>query len=68
MPLIREAINADSFKKRQFLSQKVLSFERDNPPGILLWRGVAFDGIANNVKEFKVLNGFVSFHRIALKN
>ena len=68
MPLIKAAKKADSFYDRQFLTQKVLAYERDNPPGILLWRGVAFDGIGNNVKDFRTLNGFVSFHKIALKD
>jgi hypothetical protein len=43
---------------------EVLAYERDNPPGILMWQAPAFDAVAARVTGYEVIADVLSFHTL----
>jgi peptide/nickel transport system substrate-binding protein len=68
MPLIEAAQTADTKIARLSATRAALAHERDNPPGVLLWQGVGFDGLASTVTDFVVENDFVRWDLVRLKD
>ena len=64
MPLIDAATNAATLTERQRLTQKVMAYEHDNPPGIFLWQTPVFDGLAPAVAGYRVIGDVVRFDEI----
>jgi peptide/nickel transport system substrate-binding protein len=65
-PLIAAAEAAPTEAGRRQATQAVLRAERDNPPGILLWRAVNFDALARTVVDYGASNDFIAWDRVAL--
>jgi peptide/nickel transport system substrate-binding protein len=54
MPLIAAAQAAPSPETRRAATMAALGYERDHPPGVLLWPGVGFDAVAAHVADYAV--------------
>jgi len=61
MPLIEKAERAVTPEERRRLVGDVLAYERDNPPGILMWQSPAFDAIGERVTYYDVVADGVPF-------
>ena len=61
MPLIEKAERAVDPEERRRLVGEVLAYERENPPGILMWQAPAFDAVAARVTNYKVEADVLSF-------
>lgn len=64
MPLIEKAEGAFDLEERRRLVGDVLAYERDNPPGILMWQSPAFDAVAARVTNYEVEADVLSFHSL----
>ncbi len=64
IPLIESAHQSETESARLATTHATLAYERDNPPGVLLWQGVGFDGVARQVSEFIVEQDFVRWDRV----
>ncbi|MBT4738770.1 MAG: hypothetical protein HOO09_00185, partial [Rhodospirillaceae bacterium] len=64
MPLIEKAESAFDPEQRRRLVGEVLAYERDNPPGILMWQSPAFDAVAERVTSYDVDADVLSFHTL----
>jgi peptide/nickel transport system substrate-binding protein len=64
MPLIGAAESAFDPELRRRLVGDVLAYERDNPPGLLMWQSPAFDAVSARVKEYMVEADVLSFHTL----
>lgn len=67
MSLIAAAENAPSEAERTQRTREVLAAERDNPPGVMLWRGVAFDGLGERVDTFETEDDLIRWDKATLK-
>lgn len=67
-PLIAAAQTAETPDARLAATRAALAHERENPPGIPLWQGVGFDGVAGNVKDFIVEQDFVRWDLVHVEN
>ena len=52
---------------RLMATRAALAYERDNPPGVLLWPGIAFDAVASHVQDYVVEQDFLRFDLLKLK-
>jgi hypothetical protein len=66
-PLIAAANSAPTEEARRQATQAALAFERERPPGLLLWRGVNFDGIAGRVSGFEADEDFIRWDNVEVK-
>ncbi len=64
MPMIEKAERAFDPEERRRLVGEVLAYERDNPPGILMWQAPAFDAVAARVTGYEVIADVLSFHTL----
>ncbi len=67
LPLVNQARAATSRDVMSAALNQVLIHEYNNPPGIFLWEGLDFDGIAARVKTYEVSYDFIHFHTITLE-
>jgi ABC-type transport system substrate-binding protein len=49
---LNAALAEHNAAKRLELYKKVAKLERENPPGIILWQGMEFDGLARGVTGY----------------
>ncbi|MCB2107610.1 MAG: ABC transporter substrate-binding protein [Rhodobacteraceae bacterium] len=63
-PLIDTAKSAKTEAARLTATRAVLGYERDNPPGVLLWQGVGFDGISRRFDDYVVEHDLVRWDLI----
>jgi ABC-type transport system substrate-binding protein len=68
MPLIEQAEGAVTPEDRRLLVGEVLAYERDNPPGILMWQSPAFDALGPQVTYYDVIADVVPFHDLDVKD
>jgi peptide/nickel transport system substrate-binding protein len=52
VPALNAALAEHNAAKRLELYKKVATLERENPPGIILWQGMEFDGLARGVTGY----------------
>jgi len=52
--------------RRTILARELVKAERSNPPGILLWQDVSFNGVAGHVKGFRLVADLLPFDEIYL--
>ena len=64
--LITRARSTSTYEEMESAMRAVLLREHENPPGIFLWDGRAFDGVANHVLNFESDTDFIHLHRIEL--
>jgi ABC-type transport system substrate-binding protein len=64
MPLIAAAEAAASPADRQQRTQTVLAAEAGDPPGLMLWRGVTFDGLGPGIADFAAENDVIRWDRV----
>lgn len=64
MPLIEAAESVFDAEDRRRLVGEVLAYERNNPPGILMWQSPAFDAVAARVTQYSVEADVLSFHEL----
>ncbi|MBL8628246.1 MAG: ABC transporter substrate-binding protein [Rhodospirillaceae bacterium] len=67
MPLINKAAAAATVRERQAATRAALAYERDNPPGVLLWRGVNFDAVSPQVKGYSAVEDVVAWEKIKVE-
>lgn len=71
-PLVVSALKAalaeNDPERRLALYRKVARLERDNPPGIVLWQGVEFDGLGRGVTGYAPVYEDLRLHLIEKKN
>lgn len=67
MPLIAAANSAPTEEARLKATQAALAFERERPPGVLLWRGVGFDGVGRRVSGFTAEDDFIRWEKVEIK-
>ncbi|MDX2223123.1 MAG: ABC transporter substrate-binding protein [Rhodospirillaceae bacterium] len=66
MPLIAAAEAAPTAAARLAATRAALAYERDHPPGVLLWPGVGFDAVAAHVADYTVEEDLVRWDRVRL--
>jgi peptide/nickel transport system substrate-binding protein len=66
-PLIAKASNAPTVQDRLAATRAALAHERDNPPGIPLWRGVSFDALSSAVRGYAATEDVVGWDKVELK-
>ncbi len=52
VPALKAALAENNAAKREVLYRQVAKLERENPPGIMLWQGVEFDGLARGITGY----------------
>ncbi len=62
--LIAQARSSATYEELEQAIRAVLHREHVNPPGIFLWDGRAFDGVANHVRDFRSHLDFIELHKI----
>ncbi len=67
VPALKAALAENNAAKRLALYQKVARLERENPPGIMLWPGMEFDGIARGVSGYAPVYDDLRLHLIEKK-
>ena len=68
MPLIAQIRTAETEPARLTATRAALAYERDHPPGVLLWQGVGFDGVAKNLTDFVVEHDFVRWDTVRFED
>lgn len=68
MPLIDAAESVFDAEYRRRLVGEVLAYERDNPPGILMWQSPAFDAVAARVTSYSVEADVLAFDQLDVAN
>lgn len=68
MPLIEAAESVFDAEDRRRLVGEVLAYERDNPPGILMWQSPAFDAVAARVTQYGVEADVLAFHELDVED
>ncbi len=68
MPLIERAEGAVTPEDRRRLVGEVLAYERENPPGILMWQSPAFDAVGKRVTYYDVIADVVPFHNLDVED
>ncbi len=66
-PLIAQANTAETLSERLVATRAALAHERDNPPGIPLWRGVNFDALSPAVRGYTATEDVIGWNKIELK-
>lgn len=61
LPLLEQARNVISAAEALPLYHAVLAHERDDPPGLILWQGVDFDGIAAGITGYAPVQDIINF-------
>ncbi len=62
--LIAQARASATYREMEQTMRAALRRERENPPGIFLWDGRAFDGVARHVQNFDSYIDLIKFHEI----
>ena len=66
LPVLAEARNQVSAEAalpfyRQVNGRQVMAHERENPPGIILWQGIDFDGLSSRVTGYAPVQDVMNF-------
>lgn len=61
MPFLNEARSSETQPQLLDNINLLMAYERDNPPGILLWRRVSFDGLSKDVSRYEADRDFLRF-------
>jgi len=61
LPLLEKGRNVTSAEAALPLYRAVLAHERDDPPGLILWQGVDFDGIAAGITGYGPVQDVINF-------
>lgn len=64
VPLIEAAESVFDSEETRRRVGKVLAYERDNPPGILMWQSPAFDAVSKRVTRYSVGADVLAFHEL----
>lgn len=64
MPLIEAAESTFNVHQTRRRVGEVLAYERDNPPGILMWQSPAFDAVSKRVTSYTVEADVLEFHEL----
>ncbi len=64
--LIAQARSSASFQDMEQAMRAAMRREHENPPGIFLWDGRAFDGVADHVRGFQSHMDFIELHKLDL--
>ncbi|MBL8645286.1 MAG: ABC transporter substrate-binding protein [Rhodospirillaceae bacterium] len=67
MPALQAALAENNAAKREAQYRQVAQLERENPPGIMLWQGMEFDGVARGVTGYAPVFEDVRLHLIEKK-
>lgn len=61
MPLLNAARTSETRPQLINNIQILMAYERDNPPGIMLWRRTSFDGLSTSVSNYQADRDFLRF-------
>ena len=64
--LIAQARSSATYEEMERAMRAALRREHDNPPGIFLWDGGSFDGVAAHVRDFQSHMDFIELHKLDL--
>lgn len=67
LPALKAALAENNATKREALYRQVAKLERENPPGIMLWQAIEFDGLARGVTGYAPVYEDVRLHLIEKK-
>ncbi|MBL8628227.1 MAG: ABC transporter substrate-binding protein [Rhodospirillaceae bacterium] len=67
LPLLDAARTAPDAESMRVRTKAVLTYERDNPPGILLWRKASFDGLSDRVVGYSAVLDRVQFTELSVR-
>lgn len=67
LPMLAEARAAETESDMRTRTQRLMAHENDNPPGLLLWPRVAFDGLGPRVANFVTGQDRVLFDRLTVR-
>ncbi|MCB2106635.1 MAG: ABC transporter substrate-binding protein [Rhodobacteraceae bacterium] len=65
--LTDEARGMFDIGRRAELAREMYAFQLLDPPGLLLWQGVAFDGVGPRVTGYRVVEDVIQFDELGLK-
>lgn len=61
LPVLAEARNQVSAEAALPFYRQVMAHERENPPGIILWQGIDFDGLSSRVTGYAPVQDVMNF-------
>ncbi|PHX98858.1 MAG: hypothetical protein CK529_11550 [Rhodospirillaceae bacterium] len=67
VPALKAALAENNAAKRLELYLKVAKLERENPPGIMLWQALEFDGLARGVSGYAPIFEDLRLHLVEKK-
>jgi peptide/nickel transport system substrate-binding protein len=67
VPALKAAQAENNAAKREALYRQVAKLEHENPPGIMLWQAVEFDGVARGITGYAPVFEDVRLHLIEKK-
>lgn len=67
LPLLEQARNQISAEATLPYLHAVLAHERENPPGLILWQGVDFDGLSAKLTGYAPVQDVMNFENFDLK-
>lgn len=67
VPLIEATRAASSLAAYRDSVRTLMHYEHDNPPALMLWRAVAFDGLSPRVSGYEVRNDMLLIERTGLR-
>jgi peptide/nickel transport system substrate-binding protein len=67
LPALKAALAENDAAKREALYRQVAKLEKENPPGIMLWQGMEFDGVARGVTGYAPVFEDTRLHLIEKK-
>lgn len=68
MPLLNSARAAETRPQLVANVRALMAYERDNPPGIMLWRRTSFDGLSSKVSDYDADRDYLRFDLLRLSN
>lgn len=63
--MVKAALAEGDLEKRRQLYSQILAYERDNPPGLLLWQRPDFDAVSGSVAGYQPIQDALQFERLS---
>ncbi len=67
LPLLADARAAQDAESMRGRTKAVMAYERDNPPGIMLWRKASFDGLSRRVTGYNATFDRIQFTELGVQ-
>ncbi len=63
--MVKVALAEGDVAKRRQLYSEILAYERDNPPGLMLWQRPDFDAVSGNVTGYQPIQDVLNLERVS---